>query len=175
MVDIETLGTDPGCLILSIGAVAFDEHGTNNKFYVDIDALSSLLAGFTVDTRTVKWWNQQSKEALDLIKPGPDTLTIKHALDRLSGFINKDDIVWAKGPDFDLVILKAAYDKLGIRLPWSFRNSRDVRTMLWLGKKRDVALSPKQSWMVDHYALHDAIYQATQVIEVCSGLGMTLT
>jgi DNA polymerase III epsilon subunit-like protein len=31
MVDLETLGTVPGCVILSIGAVAFDENATTSR------------------------------------------------------------------------------------------------------------------------------------------------
>lgn len=54
MVDIETLGRKPGCVILSIGCVAFD----GKEFYVNIDPFKMKDEGvFHVDPDTSKWWS----------------------------------------------------------------------------------------------------------------------
>ena len=64
MVDLETLGTAPGSVILSIGAVRFDvEKGLLDEFYVNIDVESSQRLGLTIDGDTVMWWLKQSDAA----------------------------------------------------------------------------------------------------------------
>jgi hypothetical protein len=45
MIDIETLGTRPGSVILSIGACRFGADGIGEEFYRAIDVLDSLMAG----------------------------------------------------------------------------------------------------------------------------------
>lgn len=164
MIDIETLDTHPGGVILSIAAVSFGIFGVHTtKYYQNIDVLSSVMAGFTVDPKTVAWWNKQDLTTFNIFKG--KTTPIRNALAHLSEFIRKDDQVWAKGPDFDLVLLSHAYDKLGMRVPWSFRNARDVRTMLWMGKALGINLEEgmKPVPFTKHFALDDAIYQANQV------------
>src|ERR1700721_3055421 len=68
MADIETLGTRPGSVILSIGAVAFDHRqGLGPEFHVKINQQSSERAGLTVDKGTLAWWMRQSPEARALL------------------------------------------------------------------------------------------------------------
>lgn len=176
MLDIETLDTHPGGLILSIGAVHFGSHcasGNGKRLYCNVDVLSSLMAGFTVNPKTVAWWSEQSSNATDIFRQG-DSLSIDRALRCLSEFIGKDDLVWAKGPDFDLVMLAKAYEMMGMRVPWSFRNARDVRTMIWLGKLAGLKESdaPKPQPFIKHFALHDAMFQAEVVLQVANELGV---
>jgi hypothetical protein len=156
MVDIETLGTRPGSVILSVGAVKFDKRKTKETFYRAVDVLDSLFLGLTTDPDTIKWWSEQSPEAKGALKP---THLLKNVLTDFGTFVKGYDEIWAKGPDFDLVMLKAAYDKLGLKLPWSFRDARDVRTVL--------ALAPVElkAEGVKHTALDDAVFQAKQVIK----------
>lgn len=80
MVDIETLGTKPGCVILSIGAVQFnpfsDELG--QEFYNNINADDAERKGFFKDARTVDWWSKQSPESRAHLLP--NQLPIEEAL-----------------------------------------------------------------------------------------------
>lgn len=59
MIDLETFGTRPGSVIVSIGAVEFSMDGIGEAYYRAIDVASSLLAGLTIDEITVKWWREQ--------------------------------------------------------------------------------------------------------------------
>ncbi len=69
MIDLETLGTRPGSVILSIGAVEFDRDlGLGREFYVELNQASSITAGLTTDDATVDWWLDQEDAARDLIK-----------------------------------------------------------------------------------------------------------
>lgn len=156
MIDIETLGLKPGSVILSVGAVKFDKRKTKETFYRAIDVLDSLLLGLTVDPDTIKWWSQQSDQAKGALRP---THSVKAVLSDLGTFLKGSGEIWAKGPDFDLVLLEAAYSKLGTKIPWSFRDARDVRTVLSL------APSTVKATGVKHTALDDAVYQAKQVIQ----------
>ena len=65
MINLETLGTVAGCVILSIGAVAFDrETGElGMEFYEVINQVSCEEAGLHVDQKTVDWWAARTAEA----------------------------------------------------------------------------------------------------------------
>ena len=59
-----------------------------------------------------------------------------------------------------------------MKQPWHFRNTRDVRTILALaGGPAKPATTEK---VLAHHALSDALYQAAQVIEAASALGVPL-
>ncbi|POO54357.1 hypothetical protein CPJ18_02345 [Agrobacterium rosae] len=58
MIDIETLGTAPGSVILSVGAVTFNaETGEFGEgFYAAVEPQSAVDMGLTIDVSTLKWW-----------------------------------------------------------------------------------------------------------------------
>ncbi len=170
MVDIETLGTKPGSVILSIGAVMFDDLGVLGgpmPFYRNIDVFSSLMAGLVIDPATVEWWREQSDAARGALS------SEKHSLGSVLGefyqWLRPAAYVWAKGPDFDLVLLDAAYAAAGIGRPWSYRNTRDVRTILAIA---GVTQEPNGT---KHHALDDACSQANAVVAAYKALGKTLS
>mgnify|MGYP001568660225 CR=1 FL=1 len=171
MIDIESLGTRSGSVILSIGLVRFDGDGLHEARYLTIDVLSSLFAGCTIDRETVAWWASQSPEAKHLISKQESTL--ESALGMLDSLIKKVDLVWAKGPDFDLTLLHNAYRLLGRKPPWLGRNTRCVRTLLAVGRLFDAEISfPFVG--IRHFALDDAKRQALQVIAVYKAMGKLL-
>jgi hypothetical protein len=178
MVDIETLGTKPGSVILSIGAVRFDESGVGTeRFYRPIDVLDGLMHGLTVDQATVGWWRMQSAEARGALQPGrPLRETLEHFRTFVSvpgPYTKPAEYFWAKGPDFDLTLLAAAYDAVGVKVPWSYRNSRDVRTILALAPGAAEQCGRQEH--PAHHALGDAELQAWQVIESAKQLGFPLS
>jgi len=161
-VDIEGLGknSDRGA-VLAIGACTFDQHGVHTRMYVAIDLLDSVLNGFTIDPDTVAWWRKQPEEAVAHVRKG---IHVKDALHKFRSFLHRDDLIWAKGPDYDLVMLTTAYEMMDIRCPFSFRNARCVRTRLALG--RSLGLTDVDRKGTKHFALDDAVYQAEQIIKV---------
>ena len=84
MLDIEALGSKPGSVILSIGAVKFAGGKILHEFYRRIDPQSCIDAGLKIDVDTVMWWMKQSKEARDALGTGTMPLT-----DALDGFAHK--------------------------------------------------------------------------------------
>lgn len=173
MIDIETLGTKPGSVIASIGAVAFDattgEMG--DTFYIKIDVADAESEGLSIDANTVAWWMQQSDEARASTFTGEDIVGLAMALEELLEYVKRQnaDRVWGNGPSFDLVQLEAAYSALGGNAPWSFRAHRDLRTL------RDLTGVDIPNIGTAHNALDDAIAQAHAVIEAYKVLGLTST
>lgn len=160
MVDLETLGTKPGAVIRSIGAVAFDPAALTlgQTFYINIDRVSCEAIGLTVDPDTVAWWAKQSAEARARLETDP--VTIAEALDRFTAFWREADghQIWGHGASFDAPILEAAYRALGRRTPWPFSACRDTRTLYEMA-----GVAPDRAAGLHHDALDDAKAQAVAV------------
>jgi|SRR6267378_2123427 len=167
MVDLETLGTKPGSVILSIGAVAFDETGLGEQFYRVISISSSLQAGLKEDADTKLWWSKQAPEARTVLDQATDlriAVPLVVALTEFAQWLGsvaplKDIKVWGNGSDFDNMMLAAAYDAVQMSLPWRFYNNRCYRTL----KNLLPAITFERSG-VHHNALDDAMTQAAYAV-----------
>jgi hypothetical protein len=150
MLDLETLGTSPGAAILAIGAVRFDDNGVKDKFAVSIKLPSLMDAGFRVDDDTFLFWMGQDPSAAKQFSR--IRVDVGDALQMFADFAGRDAIVWGNGAAFDNVLLRTAYEMLGIRTPWKWSNDRCYRTIKNLCP--DVALERVGT-------LHDAVDDAT--------------
>lgn len=167
MIDIETLGTSPGSVILQIGACTFTQHELGpHRWCHSLPLGPQLAAGATIDAGTLTWWS--SPDRLD----GYRTLlehcaaadpVVGHTLGRLSDWLREvggsQVLVWANSPAFDLVLLEDLCRRFDVIPPWSYRNFRDYRTALRIygyESERDVLPPPEGR----HHALTDAVYQA---------------
>lgn len=56
MIDVETLGTEYNPVILSIGAIFFNEIETGNKFYIEISLEDSLALKHNITAETLRFW-----------------------------------------------------------------------------------------------------------------------
>lgn len=158
MIDIETLGTEPGAAILSIGAVRFNvDDGITDSFHRNISLVSCEDHGLSIDAQTLEWWLSQNEEVQHVLTDGDDLETV---LTAFTTFYDDATEVWAKSPPFDCAILGHAYDVIELDTPWSFRDTRDVRTILSLPQAAD-----KNQDGNKHDALADATHQAELVIE----------
>jgi len=152
MVDIETLGLEPGCVVLSIGAVRFGAGELGDQFYRSISRVSCEAAGLTVDDGTVEWWQDQSEEAREVLTGGDD---LEDVLAEFTEWISGADEVWANSPSFDCDVLVAAGKAVGVPMPWEYYEERDFRTLA------DLAIAPDVEHLgVEHDALNDAQHQA---------------
>lgn len=172
MLDLETMGTAPGCAIVSIGAVAFDVNYekpllTSPQFYVNVDLKSCTKAGLTLEADTVMWWMQQSQEARSSLVEDPTPL--EAALTLFAEFYDaiKGRQLWCHGATFDAPILEAAYKKLGLSVPWKFPLVRDTRTLFELA-----AVQVVRDASTHHNALSDALAQAEAVRRAYAKLGV---
>jgi len=157
MLDIETLGIEPGAAILSIGACTFDTEGVGETFEVSVDLESCQARGLKIDADTLQWWLTQDEAARDVLTGGAALPT---ALSELRHFLDTNDYdeLWANSPKFDMAHLEAAYDALGWMVPWDFYELRDVRTVQALPGAVEIEQDG-----TTHDALDDAVYQAREV------------
>lgn len=169
MVDIETLGTAPGSVMLSIGAVGFDpERGDlGDEFYRVISIESSLRWRAEVETGTVKWWADKTPAAQAVIfqalAGGSD---LSAAMGDFAAFLAgqhdpKSLRLWGNGSDFDNTHIAAAYRLVNQPLPWRFFNNRCFRTLKNLYPGRE----PKRVGE-HHHALDDARHQARHALAI---------
>ncbi|MBB4235080.1 3'-5' exonuclease [Rhizobium esperanzae] len=161
MIDIETLGTEPGSVVLSIGAVTFDAETEEfgEEFYAAIDPQSAVDVGLTIDVSTLKWWMDQSEDARKAAFSG-DRL-IGWAIGAFGDYVRRVDAsrVWAKPPSFDLVLLESAFRACRIPIPWHYKTPRDCRTLFELTNATQPDIGTA------HNALDDAKSQALGVID----------
>lgn len=168
MTDIETLGTKPGSIILSIGAVAFGRHGLAAEFYTPILETSCRHHGLTADESTLNWWAQQSQEARDAAFNDPAAVALDYALQRFHEWYTDQQFkrVWCHGATFDVPLLEAAYRAIGQTPPWAYNEARCTRTLYDLA-----GISPDRSKGVHHNALNDAKVQADAAVAAINKLG----
>lgn len=168
MVDLETWGTKPGSDIRSIGAVEFDDEyrPLGRTFYVNLKSGSDY--GLVRDQSTVKWWSEQSDEAQSVLLQ--DQVPFKQGLEMFrdwwleiqEGPATREDYTkfWANGSHFDYVLLNAAYEAVGLDVPWIYRAPRDCKTIWDAGGDPNIPFEG-----VPHNALDDAVHQARCVVE----------
>lgn len=162
MVDLETLGREPGAVIVSIGAVKFDPSGETlgDKLYTNITIQSSLDAGLRVEGATIQWWMEQPDRArLALFHPDP--LPLRRVLSAFARFYRGSESIWSHGSTFDIPILEVAYRALNEWRPWVPRAVRDTRTLFSLVPQAVVEGVQREG--MEHHALDDAVRQARMV------------
>lgn len=161
MLDLETLGTDSDAVIMSIGAVSFNDDGIHGEFYCNIDIQSCLDAGLSVTGRTIEWWLNQDDNARGALNR--DTVTIKQALITFSKWYldHTGYFVWGNSSTFDNVIIKNAYKAVGIDPPWEFWKDQCYRTIKFLNE--DIGF---ERVGVHHNAVDDAKSQALHLIKI---------
>jgi hypothetical protein len=174
MIDLETLGKEAGCSILSIGVVAFGLAGVGPELHVIVSRDSCARHGLAEDQDTLAWWMQQTREAQETLDHATEGgLPLSEALAQLNNFLGlisghnlKDVKVWGNGADFDLPILSAAYKKVGDVAPWRFFNSRCYRTLKNL--LPNVPMPERQG--THHNAVDDARTQALHAVKLLRAL-----
>ena len=157
MVDIETMGTEPGAALLSLAAVLFEPRGqrVEETFLRNIELQSCLDAGLRVGAPTVYWWLTRSDAArLALLK---DRVPLSNALNDFSQWFKDTGAskIWSHGATFDVVIVETAYRALGLNPPYKFRDARDTRTLFDLAR-----VEYTENEETAHQALADALRQA---------------
>lgn len=176
MLDLETLGTQPGSIVTAIGAVHFGGGQIHRTFYTTMDARDAARCGLQIDADTVLWWLKQGDQArleitqaakplgtalqefLDwLMHPAPAGLPLRDYLDSLR--------LWGNGATFDPPLLEAALRATGRPCPWNHRQVCCYRTVAGLDTSEK-----KPAPAIAHHALHDATAQALHLMQICPWL-----
>lgn len=180
-IDLETLGTAPGSVILSLGAVAFDPATgvlDPNEFYAVINLEDSLEEGFKIDGRTLAWWLKQEGAAREVLSAAADPERSKSVSSILAKFfswvyersngVDKGEIrIWGNGAAFDNVLLGDYYRaEPFLQRPWTYKGDMCLRTLRAL--RPDVKVEFEGT---THNALDDARHQAKLACAIIATLG----
>lgn len=161
MLDTETMSTAPNGLLLSIGAVRFDENGLKDEFKVNLDYGMSVAEGvFHIESSTLDWWKQQPKEILKAAMS--NALPPKEALLEFVKWYRFNE-TWCKGASFDFPIMETYFRHYEIEIPWRFWQLNDYRTIAKLAKKSGFELVEPNK-VTSHDALDDAKKQTLELI-----------
>lgn len=153
MLDIETLGTRPGFVVLSAAFVRFSDYASTS---VNLNVEDQIAIGLERDPDTIAWWAQQSQEArAAAFGPAAPLLPVLEHLAAWLAWAGPDAFIWCHGASFDAPMLQEVYRRAGLPIPWSFRNVRDTRTLYDLA---GVNLADYPTGTA-HNALDDAIAQ----------------
>lgn len=168
VIDLETLSTAADAAITQIGLAPFRIDGTDppeEGVLINVDPQSCIDLGMRVDWSTTHWWMMQSQEARDALPRPGEGLPLPDALDEVEDYIlslaqrHPGELkIWSNGATFDIPILGHAFRILGRPEPWSYKASRDTRTLAMLALN---AIRPDP--VVKHNALHDAMAQVLWV------------
>ena len=176
MIDIETLSTRLGAVVLTIGAVVFDPESEElgQTFFIRLPAQEQIDRGALVDMQTIRWWMDQSVEARQAAFDGPCADSVAQGLGEFSSFLKRIPEetlrLWSKGPAFDSAQLQILYRRFGNELgpengwPVRYDADRDCRTLFELAYPNEAI--PVSGKRVAHDALDDAIWQA-RAVQTC--------
>lgn len=165
MVDIETLSTKPDAKILQIAAKVFDPHGRCHlrgaEFECNID---TDLSGGSTAPETLAFWLEQPDEVYDAVFLGGEreSVVLARFASWIRPFCEGPHRIWARGTDFDLPILRSAFERVNIEIPWHFGGARDVRTACDFLPGN----APGRDYSKAHIAMEDVKHQIRCVWEV---------
>jgi len=170
MLDLETLGTRPGCVILTLGAVRFDPYSLREPgpgLYLRIDADEQIAQGREVQEDTLQWWMNQAEDVREEALGEGNRVSVTEMYQQLNRFLVGANCIWAQGPLFDFAILENIYRQYEWPTPWQYWQIRDSRTLF--GVHGDPRVKGKVGL---HNALEDCVSQATAVQQIYKRLGI---
>lgn len=163
MIDLETLGTRPTSIVISIGACFFDiDSGEiGPKFYLVLNLDQQKAKGRTTDEDTLAWWTRQSPEAKAVFDS--KQIDCLRALKLFDAFVRQNTHVapWGNGASFDVAIMEDLFRTFELKIPWQYWNTMDLRTY-----RRFIGGNEKlEKGGVNHNAIDDAVSQAEYVMK----------
>lgn len=165
MIDIETLGTGPESVVLSVAMLPFgatiDALGKPIKFGINKE--DQFIEGRRIDSATAVWWLRQSPAAIAVMADMQENAV---SLSRARGIIAETiglgyEGIWANDPDFDCAILR----NLCPDISWPFWTHRSMRTVKALAEVNSIDLSKIVNPNA-HDPEQDCYTQVRQVMEV---------
>ena len=167
VLDLETLGTNPGCVVFAIGAVAFDTEvdtpgNFSNQFHSAVSIMDAIEQGFTISSSTLNFWRNKYSVEYELacklsvgISPEKACNSFNNWYQNFSLHGKEKVYVWGNGNEFDNAILKNYFEQCGVDLPWTFREDMDFRTVKLLFPQ----CKPNEDNKDPHNSLADAKYE----------------
>lgn len=162
MIDIETLGTEPDCVVLSVGAVKFnpftlEEPHTRTLWRPSAD--EQIAAERSVLESTLEWWAKQDAHVRESTFTEDGRISVADFAAQLNKWLTGVDKIWCQGPQFDMVILENLFKQFGFHRNWAFWQVQDCRTIFNM-----MPADPRKAVQQNaHSADDDAFWQAVCV------------
>lgn len=173
MIDLETLGTTPDCVVLTIGGVKFNPNEISpsyQDFYYRFEVNEQLDKNRQVDQSTLDWWQQQDPEVMQEALGDGNRTPVLEVLQALNRWCVGVDTFWCQGPVFDIAILENMFRQYDHHIPWAFWRIRDSRTLFGIMPKDP----RKEIEFAAHNALEDCRIQAQCVQKTLQTLELTV-
>lgn len=158
MLDLETLGTGNNAIILSIGAVKFNDDEITDRFHAAIDPVSCQALGLKIDASTVLWWLDPERADARATLLDFDRIDLASALDGFARWVGEPCNMYGNGSTFDNVILRNAYAAAGLEYPVKFWQDLCYRTL-----KTETPFISYERVGTHHNAVDDAETQAVHL------------
>lgn len=175
MHDLETLAVESNVpVLLSLGAVKFDDTNIIEQFHVRFDTVDCQRHGLVIEADTVEFWMDEKRADARKQLMSMGKVDLYAGLDGYAQWIREtpaDQLgsAWSQGSSFDNAKLEAIYKRLGIEWPFSYRQIECYRTM-----RNRFADVPFRRMGVHHGALDDAHSQAAHLIQIVQAHGIKL-
>jgi DNA polymerase III epsilon subunit-like protein len=173
MIDLETLGTNPSAVVLTIGGVKFDPNkisDTYSEFYYRFDVDEQTTMGRTIDDATLEWWSKQEASVVEEALGDHNRTSVQEVMSALNKWSVGVDAFWCQGASFDIPILENMFRQLDHHIPWAFWKVRDSRTLFQI-----MPTDPRKEIEFEaHNALEDAKVQALCVQRTLQQLTLTV-
>lgn len=182
VIDLETLGLSHDAAIISIGGVALDTAYEPVSYFASgpISMRSNDTCGRTVDASTVAWWLDQPAEVrkFSFMTTVDDGFSGAYLSSALRDFFIWGDFehakkkVWGNGPEFDNVILAAAWERTAAKSEiwsWPYYNNQSIRTIRLIAEQLKLDVMEREP-LIQHVALYDAYAEALYLRDVMGKL-----
>jgi hypothetical protein len=168
------MGTRPGAALLSVAGAEFDprSRGSKQVFHQAIDLEDSQKRGFRIEAESVMRWldkkNDRRRRAwLEADRIDVDSVLIGFT-HWLHGLEERTDLlaVWTEDAALDMPVLTAAYEIIGLPIPWWRTNCMCLRTLKLMAKEPPEYVGEKPS-----DALDVAMNQVLDLQEIAETVG----
>lgn len=130
MIDIETLGTGPKSIIVSIGLQKFNHNGlVDSPLFLPLEIDEQIRLGCDGTQGTLLWWMAPGMEKAREKNFCSERLRLPDAYGQMIRYLSSVEVFWANGPQFDYVILEYLMRMMGAPAPWKYNSLRDMRTL----------------------------------------------
>lgn len=170
MMDTESLGVSPGCVVLQVGLVFMSRGAVVDRYSWVLDVQSQLDMGLVIEADTLFWWTGQPGDACSRMfglcasdkRLLPSSVCL-HVINAMNGY--RVLRIWANGAGHDLPIMSELFRRCILKKPWEHKQERCYRTVLAQYRDTPEVMAVQRSGPA-HDAAADADYQARSLLAI---------
>ena len=182
MFDVETLGVESTCVVLSAALIHFDPEKRptyqdllDDACFVKFNVKEQIDVGRTASKSTLDWWKQQHQYVRKVsLDPSRDEMTVENGITAFYNYMAKfpnakQQTMWARG-SLDQMAIDSLAVKFGLEELTGYNVWRDVRTAIDIMYgtvngyvEVDHPLFQRHN-VIKHHPVHDCALDAMQLM-----------